>query len=78
MAMTKRKLISKSASKPIRKTMVEKRIQAQKTKKNKSKTKAKNKAYYRKNKTEILKRAKKRRDRAAKGDVRTTRRKASL
>lgn len=78
MVMKLRKLISKSKSKPIRKTAREKMIQKQRTRKNRIKRKQYNKKYYRKNRRTILLRASKRRKRLARGDNRVTRRRTIM
>lgn len=73
MPMQRRKLVRKQA-RPIRHTQMEKRELQKDRRTNRADKKAYNKAYYRKNKNEILKRAAQRRKRRARGDTRTTRR----
>lgn len=76
MPMKKLPLKSIGDSKPIRKSALERRLQEQRNRKNRQKRKAYNKNYYRKNRVEILKRAKKSRERKARGDLRITRRRS--
>ena len=73
MPMQRRKLVRKQA-RPVRHTSLEKRALQKDRKTNRAGKKAYNKAYYRKNRQEILKRASQRRKRRSNGDVRTTRR----
>lgn len=78
MPMGKRKLKAASQTRRVKKTAAERTKQAKNARLHKTDKKTYNKAYYRKNKAEILKRAKLRRARRAKGDVRTTRRASAM
>lgn len=78
MPMGKRKLKASSQTRKVKKSAADRTKQAKYTRTHKTDKKTYNKAYYRKNKAEILKRAKLRRARRAKGDVRTTRRVSAM
>lgn len=72
--MERRRLKSNSKTRRLRpRTAGQKLAAAKEARTNRAAKKVANKSYYRKNKTQILKRAKQRRERAGRGDTRVTR-----